>query len=107
MMCEGIEERQVSAALNVIKFPSLLMFSEDGERVTVHALIQQTIQQYVIDQNNEKQSVVSCLFSTLLKLLPSLEEIRTGHKLADDSVKKYAPHLCHIANIVVDCHVRV
>jgi tetratricopeptide (TPR) repeat protein len=83
---------------------SLLKWSENRQSFTLHPLIQQTIQQYIVDQNNERQSVLSCLSETLIKLLPSLKEIQTRHKLTDANVTKYGSHLYHLASLILDCH---
>jgi hypothetical protein len=102
MVCEGTDEKQFSAALHVMKERSLSTCSEDGERLTFHPLIQQTIQQCVIDQDNERQSVLSGLSATLIQLLPSLDEIQTGHKLTDGNVVRYESQLYHVARLTLD-----
>ena len=103
-VCEGTDDQQFNVALQLMEERSLLSPSEDGQTVTLHPLLQQTIQQYVVDRNNERESVLSCLSATFIQLFPSLEKIQTGHKLTDDNVTKYASHLYHVASLILDCH---
>ena len=101
---EVADDQQFDAALCLMEEHSLLSSSEDGQSVTLHPLIQQTIQQCVIDEDSKRQSVLSGLSTTLITLLPSLEEIQTGHKLTAASVLKYASHLYHIVGLILECH---
>jgi tetratricopeptide (TPR) repeat protein len=104
MICGAANDQQFDAAVCLMKEHSLLSLSEDEQSVTLHPLIQQTIQQCVIDKGNERQSVLSNLSATLIALLPSLEDIQTGHKLTAASVLKYSTHLYHIVGLCLDGH---
>ena len=101
---EGTDDQQFNVALHLMDEHSLLSSSEDGQTVTLHPLLQQTIQQYVVDRNNERESVLSCLSATFIQLFPSLEKIQTEDKLTDDNVTNYASHLYHVASFILDCH---
>ena len=102
-VCEGTDDQQFSVALQLMEERSLLSSSEDGQTVTLHPLLQQTIQQYVVDRNNERESILSFLSATFIQLFPSLEKIQTKDKLTDINVMKYASHLYHIASLTLDC----
>ena len=103
-VCEGTDDQHFNVALQLMEERSLLSSSEDGQTVTLHPLLQQTIQLYVVDRNNERESVLSCLSTTFIQLFPSLEKVQTQDKLTDDNVTKYASHLYHVAHLILDCH---
>ena len=101
-VCEDENDQLFDAACHLIEERSLWKLSEDGQSITIHPLIQQTMQQYVVDKNNERHSVLSSLSATLVKLLPSVNKVRARHKLTGD-VTKYASHLYHVVRLVLDC----
>ena len=101
-VCEGSDDQNFDAALQLMEERSLLSSSEDGQTVTLHPLIQQTIQHYIVDKDSERESVLSYLSTTLVHLFPSLEKVQTRHKVTD--CMKYSPHLFHVASLILDCH---
>ena len=103
-VCEGSDDQNFDAALHLMKEQWLLSHSKDGASITLHPLIQQTIQPYIVDKDSERESVLSYLSTTLVHLFPSLEKVQTRHKVTD--CMKYSPHLFHVASLILDCHCK-
>ena len=102
-VCEGADKPVTHTALHLMKKCSLLSYSENGQNITLHPLVQLTLQQYVVDKNNARQRVLSSLSATFIEILPSLEKLQTGHKLTDSSVMNYASQLYHVVSLILDC----
>ena len=103
-LSEGSDNQQFDVALHLIEERSLLSSSGDEQSITLHPLIQHTIQQYAVDKDNERESVLAHLSATFIQLLPSVEKIQTRYNLTDENVMKYASHLYYVVSLILDSH---
>ena len=70
--------------------------------VTIHPLVQDAVQQFIIVTESERTDCLSRLSRIVLKLLPAVSEVRKNGRLYESSVKNYSVHLYHLATLIVD-----
>ena len=99
----GTDDVRFDGALCLLVERSLLSLSEDKQRLTVHPLIQQSLQQCLVDKNRARSDILTTLSKTFLELFPSVEKVRTEHCLSDDNVVEYSSHLYHVAQLILEC----
>jgi hypothetical protein len=99
----GADNLGFDSALYLLLDRSLLSLSDDKQRLTVHPLIQQSLQQCLVDKNRGRSGVLTSLSRMFLSLFPSIEQVRTDHSLSEDNVVKYSTHLYHVARLILEC----
>lgn len=91
-------------AVETITSSSLATVTESRsvKRMTVHPIVQDAVQEFIIGKESERTACLSRLCKVLLKLLPTINEVRKNGKLYESSVKNYSMHLYHLATLVSD-----
>jgi hypothetical protein len=108
----GCTEMDIRDAIHHIHSHSLLTIGEapypvkhnqpvQVQTFAMHPMIQCSVTKYLIAGDIRKE-VLICLGAVLYRILPSDTDFQKESKLTDDNVKRFTPHLYHVASAIAE-----